>query len=166
MPAYNYYNDPYVYATPQAPIGQYQQVYKPQQPQASVNNYNFIWAQGAEAAKAYPMAPSTQMVLWDPDVDVFYKKVTDAQGKPVSFTRYRYYEEPIPENQNGKSVQESGMSANVDALESEVKNLNDKVDALIAALSNQTPSKETQSIKLDRVQKKSKEVFTNAQSNV
>jgi hypothetical protein len=33
MPAYNYYNDPYVYATPQAPIGQYQQVYKPQQQQ-------------------------------------------------------------------------------------------------------------------------------------
>lgn len=162
MPAYNYYNDPYVYATPQAPIGQYQQVYKPQQQQTPINNYGIIWA-GEQDARAYPTAPSTSIILWDPNVDVFYKKVTDAQGKTILFDIFDYAKREIQNEkvENGESAVQSNEN-----LSKKVDDLAFKLDSLIESLSAQSPSKETQQLKLDRINRKIKDVSANAKSDV
>ena len=162
MPAYNYYNDPYVYATPQAPMGQYQQVYKPQQQQTPINNYGIIWA-GEQDARAYPTAPSTSIILWDPNVDVFYKKVTDAQGKTILFDIFDYAKREIQNEkvENGESAVQSNEN-----LSKKVDDLSLKLDSLIESLSAQSPSKETQQLKLDRINRKIKDVSINAKSDV
>lgn len=162
MPAYNYYNDPYVYATPQAPIGQYQQVYKPQQQQTPINNYGIIWASEQDAIN-YPTAPSTSVIMWDPNVDVFYKKVTDAQGRMILFESYDYAKR---ERQNENADSAGVANQTNEKLSEEVRALSDKVDSLTNLLSNQSPSKETQQLKLDRINRKQKDVSINAQSDV
>lgn len=163
MPAYNYYNDPYVYGTQPAQMSQYQQVYKPQQPPNPINNYGMIWAQGEQAAKAYPTAPSTSIILWDPDVDVFYKKTTDAQGKPILFEVYEYKKKEI---QNESQPIPSQMYPSNQELESEIQALSNKIDNLVSSLSAQSSSKETQPMKLDKIPKRTKEVFVDAKSDV
>lgn len=162
MPAYNYYNDPYMYATPQAPIGQYQQVYKPQQQPTPINNYGIIWA-GEQDARAYPTAPSTSIILWDPNVDVFYKKVTDAQGKTILFDVFDYAKREI---QNGNSESTRVAEQSNEDLSKKVDVLSSKLDSLIESLNTQSPSKETQQLKLDRINRKIKDVSINAQSDV
>lgn len=162
MPAYNYYN-PYAFQPQQMPMDQYQQVYKPPQSLNPINNYGMIWAKGIEAAKAYPQAPSTNLIIWDSDTDVFYKKTTDAQGKPIEFRVFDYNEREI---QNENSNNQPPVQQTNDELSVGIRSLESKMDKLISVLSEKSSSKETQESKPDRMNKRSKEVFSNAQSNV
>lgn len=165
MPAYNYYS-PYGYQPQQIPMDQYQQVYKPPSSQNPINNYGLIWAKGEEAAKAYPTAPSTTLIIWDADNDVFYKKTTDAQGKPILFEVYEYVKRQDKEIQNEIPTETRVPTQSNDELTGEVKALTCKIDELISALSRNSQLKETSELKADRIPKRSKEVFVNAQSNV
>lgn len=73
------------YYTPLAPI--------PQQQTAP----GLIQVTGLEGAKAYPMAPNSEVALFDAGRDVFYVKRTDAGGYP---TIQAYQFAPVQEDAN------------------------------------------------------------------
>lgn len=154
MPAYNYYNDPYMYATPQSVQGQYQQVYKPQF-QSPIINSNLVFVRGEQAAMAYPQAPSTKIVIWDQDVNVFYEKTTDAQGNVIDFSVNDYTKREKSEIQNGNSE-----------IDEQIKSLNAKIDALTSIVNSQSSSKESSYPKTEKIQKRTKEVSVDAKSDV
>ena len=55
--------------------------YYPQFP-TTQQNTGIIWMQGIEAARAYPVAPNGQVVLFDSEQQCIYLKTADAQGRP------------------------------------------------------------------------------------
>ena len=55
--------------------------YYPQYP-TTQQNTGIIWMQGIEAARAYPVAPNGQVVLFDSEQQCIYLKTADAQGRP------------------------------------------------------------------------------------
>ena len=65
----------------------------------STHNIGFIWVQGEEAAKAYPVAAGNQVLLMDSDKPVLYMKSTDASGRPQPMEIYDLVrrEEPVAE---------------------------------------------------------------------
>lgn len=95
----------------QQPYGQYQppryqqpmQSYlqQPMQPPMQPQPSNVIRVTGIEGAKAFPVAPSSQVVLFDDSRDVFYFKSTDSGGYPTlqacSFALLREDAPPAPD---------------------------------------------------------------------
>ncbi len=77
------YGNPYPmrYPQPTAPVQPYYQptVPIPQQQTAP----GLIQVTGMEGAKAYPLAPNSEVALFDSSRDVFYVKRTDAGGYPT-----------------------------------------------------------------------------------
>lgn len=58
-------------------------------PTPTVNAANtFIWVQGEEAAKAYPVAPNSSVILFDSENPVLYIKQADATGRPLPMQIY------------------------------------------------------------------------------
>ena len=61
-----------------------------------------IFVKGIDEAKQYPQAPGTTIILWDSEVDVFYRKSTDGRGNVIEFEVCDYKKrEPEPEIDNG-----------------------------------------------------------------
>lgn len=100
--AYNYGNMPGYYT----PANYYQQMNNviPQQisqqypiiqnlQQEPKMENSFIWVQGKEAAKAYPVAPGRNLLLMDSENPFVYMKSTDISGKPQKMKVYRLVEE-------------------------------------------------------------------------
>ena len=86
MPNYNYF-----------PVGYPQMVYPQQsysqpQPQQMQPSSSIVWVQGEAGAKAYPIAPSTTMLLMDSEGEQFYIKSTDASGMPQPLRTFHYKE--------------------------------------------------------------------------
>lgn len=79
------------YYYPQFPVYQ-----PPQQPTSS-----FIWVQGLEGAKAYPVNPGGSVLLMDSDSEHLYIKTADQSGMPT-LKIYEYHEisEPKPIKQD------------------------------------------------------------------
>lgn len=65
-----------------------QQIQQPEQ-----NSNSFIWVQGKEAAKAYPVGSGKDVLLMDSDEPYLYIKSTDINGKPNKMKIYRLVEE-------------------------------------------------------------------------
>lgn len=76
------------YYSPMAPI--------PQQQTAP----ELIQVTGLEGAKAYPLAPNTEVALFDGNRDVFYLKRTDAGGYPtIEAYEFKPLQEAAPTQQ-------------------------------------------------------------------
>ena len=73
---------------------QYQ--YPMQQQQCQCEN-RFMWIQGKEAAKSYPMAPDKTIFFLDDKESYAYLKKTDKDGKTVQFKTFQLVEEQEPE---------------------------------------------------------------------
>lgn len=56
----------------------------------SVQN-TFVWVQGEQAAKSYPVAPGSQVLLFDSENPVFYVKSADSTGKPLPLEIYDFH---------------------------------------------------------------------------
>ena len=69
----------------QTPAPNYNSYTTVQQP--SVGN-SFVWVQGEEAAKAYPVAPNSSVILFDSENPVLYIKQADATGRPLPMQIY------------------------------------------------------------------------------
>ena len=67
----------------------------PNQPRS--DNY-FVWVQGKEGAKAYPVAPEKTVLFLDDQHPYVYRKVTDKLGKTQEFKVFKLVEEPDEEN--------------------------------------------------------------------
>jgi len=89
--AYNY-GFPTTYQ-PVMQSNQYQ--YQPQQsyaPAPTQQAQGIIWVQGEAAAKAYPVAPGSNVLLMDSEGECFYIKSTDASGMPQPLRTFAYQE--------------------------------------------------------------------------
>jgi hypothetical protein len=73
---------------------QYQ--YPMQQQQCQCEN-RFMWIQGKEAAKSYPMAPDKTIFFLDDKESYAYLKKTDKDGKTIQFKTFQLVEEQEPE---------------------------------------------------------------------
>lgn len=82
--------------------GQYPQYtnpyFQPQQMQQQCQCENrFMWIQGKEAAKSYPMAPDKTIFFLDDKESYAYLKKTDKDGKTIQFKTFQLVEEQEPE---------------------------------------------------------------------
>ena len=59
-----------------------------QQPQSN----GIVWVQGESAAKSFPVAPNTTVMLLDSESSVFYLKTSDASGMPLPLRVFDYKE--------------------------------------------------------------------------
>lgn len=69
---------------------QMQQPMQMQQPQPQSNG--IVWVQGESAAKSFPVAPNTTVMLLDSESSVFYLKTSDASGMPLPLRAFDYKE--------------------------------------------------------------------------
>lgn len=100
MNYYPTYNGPYTVPQTMAPI----------QNQPQTQN-TFVWVQGEEAARNYPVAPGNTVVLIESDKPIMYMKSADLSGRPQPIQiRYLVSEEDYRKIQNG-----SNLSVNDDA---------------------------------------------------
>ena len=74
---------------PQQPMVQ-QPTQIPQQP--TQGNNGIIWVLGESAARSYPVAPNTSVLLMDSEESVFYIKATDISGVPQPLRIFDYKE--------------------------------------------------------------------------
>lgn len=71
----------------------------PQVQQTPQFDNRFVYIQGKEAAKAYPVAPEKTVLFLDDQNPYIYRKTTDKLGRTTEFKVFRLEEEvePIPE---------------------------------------------------------------------
>ena len=76
-------------------LGQYKAQNQPTQ-----QNNGIVWVQGESAAKSYPVAPNTTIMLLDSESSTFYLKTSDASGMPLPLRVFDYKER----TQNGSNL--------------------------------------------------------------
>lgn len=74
------------YQVPVTPGNMWNYTSVPTSPQTP--NAGFVWVQGEEAAKAYPVAPGNKVLLMDSDNPVLYVKTADNTGRPMPLETY------------------------------------------------------------------------------
>lgn len=74
-------------------------------------NSGIVWVQGENAAKSYPVAPNTTIMLLDSESSTFYLKTSDASGMPLPLRVFDYKERtqnpsvlPVDAPQGGLAV--------------------------------------------------------------
>ena len=126
--------DYYNYMYPTWPAAQYQQPQYQMQMQQPQNNCQcenrFMWIQGKEAAKSYPMAPDKTIFFLDDKESYAYLKKTDKDGKTSQFKTFQLVEEQEPEpvisQPTGNVVSKDefdNFSRNVDSSLNELKEM-------------------------------------------
>lgn len=93
-------------------------------------NNGLIWVQGIEAARAYPVAPNTNIALWDSESQSIYIKSADASGMPsMRILDYTIRQESTRTVQNA-------ISGNGDTTPTrqDLNSLQEQIDALKAQI--------------------------------
>ena len=105
-------------------------VFQMQQPQNCQCDNRFMWIQGKEAAKAYPVAPDKTIFFLDDKESYAYLKKTDKDGKTSEFKVFQLIEEkepepqPVPSNNSYISKDEFNVfSKNIDTSLNELKEM-------------------------------------------
>ena len=62
------------------------------QPAPQPQSNGIVWVQGESAAKSFPVAPNTTVMLLDSEASVFYLKTSDASGMPLPLRVFDYKE--------------------------------------------------------------------------
>lgn len=100
------------------------------QPQNCQCDNRFMWIQGKEAAKAYPVAPDKTIFFLDDKESYAYLKKTDKDGKTTEFKTFQLIEEKepepqlVPSNDSYISKEEfSVFSKNIDTSLNELKKM-------------------------------------------
>lgn len=70
------------------------------QPVQQQPSNGIVWVQGENAAKSYPVAPNTTVMLLDSESSTFYLKTSDASGMPLPLRVFDYEER----TQNGSNL--------------------------------------------------------------
>lgn len=95
-PPQNYYQQP---APDQLTYLRQQQMQPTPQPTASP-----LWVQGEAAAKAFPVAPGSSVILMDSESNTFYIKAADPSGMP-SMRAFDYVERMHSQNPPAQAAQ-------------------------------------------------------------
>jgi hypothetical protein len=104
-----------------------------------------IFVKGIDEAKQYPQAPGTTLTLWDSEVDVFYRKSTDARGNVIEFEVYDYTKREIePESKdNGQNEIIASLAAQVEKLTMQIegmRNDNNRIPKKQGGVNNGKPN--------------------------
>lgn len=114
-----------------------QQPMQMQQPQPQSNG--IVWVQGESAAKSFPVAPNTTVMLLDSEASVFYLKTSDASGMPLPLRVFDYKE---------RTQNPSNLPVNAPKNDCEVNFDNfvtyDKLNEILASLPINTVPKKTE----------------------
>ena len=114
-----------------------QQPMQMQQPQPQSNG--IVWVQGESAAKSFPVAPNTTVMLLDSEASVFYLKTSDASGMPLPLRVFDYKE---------RTQNPSNLPVNAPKNDCEVNFDNfvtyDKLNEILASLPINTAPKKTE----------------------
>lgn len=101
-----------------------------QQPQVNQNNCQcdnrFMWIQGKEAAKAYPVAPDKTIFFLDDNDSYAYLKKTDRDGRTSEFKVFKLteeIEEPIV-NANSPYVTKEELYSQINELKDLIRQNN------------------------------------------
>lgn len=82
-----------LFSAPQtAQTAQTQQFPMQQQTVQNQANNGLIWVQGEQAAKSYPVASNSTVMLMDSEGNSFYLKTVDASGMPLPLRTFDYSE--------------------------------------------------------------------------
>ena len=114
-----------------------QQPMQMQQPQPQSNG--IVWVQGESAAKSFPVAPNTTVMLLDSESSTFYLKTSDASGMPLPLRVFDYKE---------RTQNPSNLPVNAPKNDCEVNFDNfvtyDKLNEILASLPINTVPKKTE----------------------
>ena len=115
-----------------------QQMQQPMQMQQPQSN-GIVWVQGESAAKSFPVAPNTTVMLLDSEASVFYLKTSDASGMPLPLRVFDYKE---------RTQNPSNLPVNAPKNDCEVNFDNfvtyDKLNEILASLPINTVPKKTE----------------------
>lgn len=78
------------------------------QPVQQQPSNGIVWVQGENAAKSYPVAPNTTVMLLDSESSTFYLKTSDASGMPLPLRVFDYKER----TQNGSNLPTNAPNSN------------------------------------------------------
>jgi hypothetical protein len=116
-----------------------QQPMQMQQPAPQPQSNGIVWVQGESAAKSFPVAPNTTVMLLDSESSVFYLKTSDASGMPLPLRVFDYKE---------RTQNPSNLPVNAPKNDCEVNFDNfvtyDKLDEILASLPINTTPKKTE----------------------
>lgn len=115
-----------------------QQPMQMQQPTPQPQSNGIVWVQGESAAKSFPVAPNTTVMLLDSESSVFYLKTSDASGMPLPLRVFDYKE---------RTQNPSNLPVNAPKNDCEVNFDNfvtyDKLNEILASLPINTAPKKT-----------------------
>ncbi len=115
-----------------------QQPMQMQQPTPQPQSNGIVWVQGESAAKSFPVAPNTTVMLLDSESSVFYLKTSDASGMPLPLRVFDYKE---------RTQNPSNLPVNAPKNDCEVNFDNfvtyDKLNEILASLPLNTAPKKT-----------------------
>ena len=106
------------------------------QPQPQMNNCQcdnrFMWIQGKEAAKAYPVAPDKTIFFLDDKESYAYLKKTDKDGKTSEFKVFQLIEEkePEPVTPENNYISKQDFNAYTENINNTLVQLMEKIDKL------------------------------------
>lgn len=130
--------DYYNYGAPQYPYIPNTQAFQNQMYQQQIMQQQncqcdnrFMWIQGKEAAKAYPVAPDKTVFFLDDKESYAYLKKTDREGKTTEFKVYQLIEEKEGTQEEMKPTNNFITKDEFDAFSS---NINTALDNLVAKI--------------------------------
>ena len=116
-----------------------QQPMQMQQPTPQPQSNGIVWVQGESAAKSFPVAPNTTVMLLDSESSVFYLKTSDASGMPLPLRVFDYKE---------RTQNPSNLPVNAPKTDCEVNFDNfvtyDKLNEILASLPINTAPKKAE----------------------
>ena len=111
--------------------------YQPQQQYQHQGNNGIVWVQGEAAAKSYPVAPNTTVMLLDSENSTFYLKTSDASGMPLPLRVFDYSER----TQNASAVPSAALQGGL-AVDLSNYVTYDYLNDLLDNMGNNTPKKD------------------------
>ena len=112
------------------------------QPSVGTSQSGIIWVQGEAGAKAYPLAPGSNILLMDSETECFYIKSTDPSGMPMPLRTFQYKE--VFPSEAIETKQSHDNAPNLDdsyAKREDLDEIRELIDDLSKQLSKMTPSK-------------------------
>lgn len=85
------------------------------------SNNSFVWVQGEEAAKAYPVAPNNRILFMDSERPALYAKSTDHTGKPTEWHVYDLVERTEQNSVPSSEVQNKGIPLDIGITKEELE---------------------------------------------
>lgn len=143
----SYYDYNYGYQYPNMVAPQYappqQNLYQQQMMQQNCQCDNrFMWIQGKEAAKAYPVAPDKTVFFLDDKESYAYLKKTDREGKTTEFKVFQLIEEKEGTQEETKLTNNFITKDEFDTFSSAVDTALDNLMAKIDSISNKPYNKQ------------------------